>query len=555
MTTSRRRTPLRLIVPALAVALATTFLVGAAQADPTDPPGPAAGGPGSAGADTSQEVAEDALETVEDLLDPGTAPGLRSTDPVDPDEATDEDAPADLTMALRDLAVTAHDLPKNKQDDAKRLLARPTDAQTGNANGSSFECNPDYPTSFCYEKKEATPYCAQGNVCVHYLKGSQSTYPNAAAPEDDGPGGVWPGTKNNNIPDYVEYVGLVMSRIVDRYNAAGYRAPVGDGARGGGDTDDFDVYLADLGKAGYYGYCTTDQLVSGHTTAPGYCVLDNNYTAREYGTWNTPADNMRVTAAHEYFHAVQFAYDVNESAFFMEATATWAEDEVYTGINDNRQYLPYGPLGHPDRALGSSSGLAPYGAWIFFRHLSETWPKEVGKLPVIVRQIWEKAAGGPSSITAIEGVLADRGTNFRDEFARFATRNRRTSAFYSEGSAYPNAPLWKNFKPTAASRSAAAGPRTNPKSAHTVRFDRTAKLSGNWKIKLAINLANRTADAGYVTVKPVGKAARSTRLSLNASGNQTITTWFGPKTDWIEVTVVNAGTGGHRQKVTGTLVR
>lgn len=264
---------------------------------------------------------------------------------------------------------------------------------------------------------------------------------------------------------------------------------------------------------------------------------------------------MKVTAAHEYFHAVQFAYDVNESVFLMEATATWAEDEVYDTINDNRQYLPYGPLGYPQRSLGSSSGLAPYGAWIFFRHLSETWPAEVGKLPVIVRKIWEGAAGSPSSTTSINKVLATHGTNFRDEFARFATRNRRTSTFYSEGAAYPNAPLWKNFKPTAGSRTHAAGPRTSPKSAHTVRFDRTGQLSGTWKIKLAINLANRTDGAGYLTVKPVGKAARSTRLSLNSSGNQTITTWFGPKTDWIEVTVVNAGSGGHRQKVTGTLVR
>ena len=35
-----------------------------------------------------------------------------------------------------------------------------------------------------------------------------------------------------------------------------------------------------------------------------------------------PLDNMRVTAAHEYFHAVQYAYDGWDDTWIYETTAT-----------------------------------------------------------------------------------------------------------------------------------------------------------------------------------------------------------------------------------------
>ena len=57
------------------------------------------------------------------------------------------------------------------------------------------------------------------------------------------------------------------------------------------------------------------------------------------GPLNTPKENLQVTAAHEFFHSVQYSYDVREDAWIMEATAAWAEDEIYPKVNDNIQYL------------------------------------------------------------------------------------------------------------------------------------------------------------------------------------------------------------------------
>ena len=46
-------------------------------------------------------------------------------------------------------------------------------------------------------------------------------------------------------------------------------------------------------------------------TASGYCVLDNDFAAAQFPL-RAPRGNLRVTAAHEFFHAIQYAYDYAE---------------------------------------------------------------------------------------------------------------------------------------------------------------------------------------------------------------------------------------------------
>ncbi|HWC32586.1 MAG TPA: MXAN_6640 family putative metalloprotease, partial [Actinomycetota bacterium] len=153
---------------------------------------------------------------------------------------------------------------------------------------------------------------------------------------------------------------------------------------------------------------------------------------------------------------VQFAYDWMEDPWLMEATATWIEDDVFDGINDNLQFLPASPLsfGAPWHAIDHfhPHGSNQYGAWIFFRFLSEyfgspTHPSSASDRTV-VRDIWAaadgrgKANGGRYAIRAIEHVLTSRGTNFRDVFADFGAANAIARQWYSEGASYttPKAP-------------------------------------------------------------------------------------------------------------------
>jgi len=248
-----------------------------------------------------------------------------------------------------------------------------------------------------------------------------------------------------------------FEHVYSVYKAAGYRMPEPDGNDGGDSR--IDVYLEDLasnGFAGYYGYCTSSpsSAPKGKHDTSAYCVLDNDYDPAQYGRAETPLKNLRVTAAHEFFHAVQYGYDADEDNWFAEATATWAEDQVYNGINDNRQYLPYGPLGTPNQSMDLGDydpqgyqNFGVYGDWLFFRFLSEQFPAEAkgSELPTIVRQIWEAAdSTGKTnrySIQAVAAVLKAHGTSLQQEWGRFIDANRHPRVSYSEGAAYrPAAP-------------------------------------------------------------------------------------------------------------------
>src|SRR5690242_18933071 len=102
----------------------------------------------------------------------------------------------------------------------------------------------------------------------------------------------------------------------------GYNAPLNDSK---GPNNKLDIDVADIGDEGLYGYCTPEQQVGGAWAYSGYCVLDDDYAPSEFPT-NTPTENLEVTAAHEFFHAIQFAYDAAEDAWMMEGTAAWMED-------------------------------------------------------------------------------------------------------------------------------------------------------------------------------------------------------------------------------------
>ncbi len=492
----RPRAPWRALLALLALLLATVLAatslgVPARAADPESAPV----------ADDAEEVAELALETVQDIVE---APAPESIDPTTGQAV----AAKELTLALRDLAVARDDLPSDKRDDAARLLARPTD--------SAAECATE--DLACYGSQADKVRCNTA-VCVHWVSSGRHAATSA----------------------FVDIVLTTMRRVANTYVSAGYRKPVSDGGVDG--TTLPDIYLGNLGEQGVYGYCTTDEDVAGHVPAPAYCVLDNNYA--EFGI--APRAALQVTAAHEYFHAIQFAYDVNEDGWIMEATASWVEDELYDSINDNRAYLPYGPLGRPGQSLDAFTQLEPYGTWIFFRYLSESYPTSAGGLPTIVRSIWDRLASGGSgndnvySLQALTAELAGRGTSLSTRLALFAIWNRQPSR-YEEGAAYRPAPLRRTFtmSPSLNDQSVVFG--LDRLATGTYRFTRTSNLVRD-NLTLRFDLNSRAiGNAAIVAVKRKGQPVSTRLVSLDADGLGTTVTTFGSLTEWVEITVVNGDT-------------
>ena len=96
---------------------------------------------------------------------------------------------------------------------------------------------------------------------------------------------------------------------------------------------------------GLYGYCTSDDPSRRTARAvSAYCVVDDDFARSQFSGSANGLRALKVTAAHEFFHAVQFAFDWLEDLWLMEGTAAWIEDEVYDSVNDNIQYLRTSPV-------------------------------------------------------------------------------------------------------------------------------------------------------------------------------------------------------------------
>ncbi|MFN2489566.1 MAG: MXAN_6640 family putative metalloprotease [Actinomycetota bacterium] len=341
--------------------------------------------------------------------------------------------PRAATTILRDLGARLDELPPSQRRRAEALLARPTDG-AGDDFGDGYTADPSDVRNSC-----------TAHACVHWVESTED----APAPKDgDG----------DTIPNWVETTKRVVEHVwtteVGRYN---FRAPKSDASSTNhGPNDKLDVYLADIGNFGLFGYVATDDPNASRASykywdLSAYMVVDNDFAANQFfGTSGLAA--LRVTVAHEFFHAVQFAYDASEDIWFLEGTATWMEDQVYDRINDNLNYLAGSALRFPGVPLDYFSQGFQYGNWIFWRLLSENGCRSKSK-PGIVRKVWERAdgaRGGPDlySLKAVARTLKKEGSSLRKVFANFGVRNAVPKKCYEEGRSYArrgSVPIVKRF--------------------------------------------------------------------------------------------------------------
>ncbi len=198
---------------------------------------------------------------------------------------------------------------------------------------------------------------------------------------------------------------------------------------------EYDVYVQQLGD---YGATTPEQEVP-ETPQPdytGWMTMDNDFT-------HTPTkglDAMRVTAAHEFFHLVQFGYRCyhtteHPSAYFYEATATLMEDLVFPEVNDYFHYLARF-FKNPELSFIHFDGSHEYGLAVFFHMLKKKFTTAL--LPML----WEQMKSA-DPLEAINNALLPLGSNFNNELGQFAIWNCYTGSradtvhFYPEGDHYP----------------------------------------------------------------------------------------------------------------------
>lgn len=382
----------------------------------------------------------------------------------------------DLTLALADLYAAEPD----------RVLARP------DGTAPLFGGEPRYPGP-------GAVLCGK-HICVHYATRKALLGPDHRPPATD--------ADLDGVPDWVETVSAVMENVwTKEIDGLSYEAPLADGVRGGDAR--LDVYLADIGKQGFYGYAQPEDDEDGSaSTATAHMVLENDF--KEF-----PADplvSLRATAAHEFFHVVQFAYDVNEQSWLLETTATWMEEQVYDSVNDNRNFLEASSLRHPEVPLDSSSVW--YGNWVFFQFVSE----RLGREPI--REVWQRAAhAGVGARLAILRTLAAHGTSLHSTFSRFSASSNVPAHSYEEGRHFPHATVARTWSLTRATRSTGSqSVSLNHLTSRNYVFVPGSSLTGTWRLHVRVE-GPSTGTTAYAIVRFRNGTIGRFPVALNRYGN------------------------------------
>jgi hypothetical protein len=269
----------------------------------------------------------------------------------------------------------------------------------------------------------------------------------------------------NGISDYIDDMAEVFTHVYDReINNMNYNRPPGDGwlpqNYDNGGSSHYDIYITSLGNftygltyPEYYAQNTGDNEYSDEheiQAQTSYIKMNSNYNGivnsfnnKPYGP-KTELEAIKVTAAHEFFHAVQYGYDGWEEHWLLEATATWMEEMIYDDINDCYDYM-LNWFSSPQTSL-DASGSHWYGSYIFFKYIEE----HLGG-PETIRFIIEKGVetnseNGDYSHLAISDGLEPVGSSFQDALNKMAIANRVMSSnpgagaemySYEEAEEYP----------------------------------------------------------------------------------------------------------------------
>lgn len=256
----------------------------------------------------------------------------------------------------------------------------------------------------------------------------------------------------NGVPDWVEVGAEAFENAWDfQVQERGFvpppsdslYAPPGTFPRAYGLDGRYDVYFLDLSSHLISGFTQNEWHATNHPEYPAaytsYIVMENDFANKGDGDRET---YLRVTAGHEFHHAIQYAYTSDFPRWWMEATAVLMQDQMFPTSNS---YIPYTNVFLRDIniPLWKRGDYREYGATIWPQFLCHYYDDGETNL---LRQIYNHRAlhpGNTGFFTILDEMIYEySGDTFTEAFGQFTAWNFFTGS-RDDGQHYPDGALYR----------------------------------------------------------------------------------------------------------------
>ncbi len=255
----------------------------------------------------------------------------------------------------------------------------------------------------------------------HFLIQYDTSGYNAVDPQD---------ISGNGIPDFVDSAAAIFDHVWQiEIEEMGFQPPPNLNG------DYYRVNINDQARFGYYGQTYILNL-DDPENIQSYIEIDKSFSSDKFYTKGLNA--LRVTAAHEFNHALQIGYKfhLNYDRFFMEMTSTWLEDFLYPDVNDYYAYLPVFFASINSIRFDSAISYYPYANSLYLHMLTRMFS------PHIVVDVWNKI-NTVNAMPALEEVVSEKGASWdvtQNDYAvwLYYTGDRALAgSFFPDAADYP----------------------------------------------------------------------------------------------------------------------
>jgi hypothetical protein len=273
------------------------------------------------------------------------------------------------------------------------------------------------------KQKEKSMLTPGGHFMLHWDESNASIH---AVPLEDIGG--------NGIPDYIDSAAVILDHVWEvEINRLGYDIPP---QSNGQPVTVYYVYFSDLSYM--YGQTVFEfrtKINDLRTVYSSYMELENDYSE---GFYSPGLAGLKVTAAHEFHHAIQVGYNYQEQQlYFYEMTAVWMEDVVYPEVNDYFQYLPSFFHEVSNLPFDLFNGVYPYANSIYLHMIVKKYGRE------LVHAIWENFKSKIDFIDIMADIMYQRGSSWLESLNEYGVWIYNTGIradtvkYFPEGDLYP----------------------------------------------------------------------------------------------------------------------